>query len=154
MFRHFIPCVCMFTKATDNIFWWLLKTIRSQIPYTFFSNTTGESKPYKRKMNVELLMSCRREMDSSGCPFLFYMPAKFYIHFASDLRQGKEPSVFSLNGLGRDTFQTSTITWHIARSDHKAAVCSHPKIYEKKRNAPLRTVQLSGRSQGIGQFSL
>ena len=27
-------------------------------------------------------------------------------------------------------------------------------IPDKKRNAPLRTVQLSGRSQGIGQFGL
>ena len=27
-------------------------------------------------------------------------------------------------------------------------------ITDKKRNAPLRTVQLSGRSQVIGQFSL
>ena len=27
-------------------------------------------------------------------------------------------------------------------------------IPDKKRNAPLRTVQLPGRSQGIGQFSL
>ena len=27
-------------------------------------------------------------------------------------------------------------------------------IPDKKRNAPLRTVQLSGRSQVIGQFSL
>ena len=31
-------------------------------------------------------------------------------------------------------------------------ICSY--IPDKKRNAPLRTVQLSGRSQVIGQFSL
>ena len=28
------------------------------------------------------------------------------------------------------------------------------KIYPHKRNAPIRTVQLSGRSQGIRQYSL
>ena len=47
---------------------------------------------------------------------------------------------------------------HVKGNDIQDAL-SHQLLYfdlypTKKRNAPLRTVQLPGRSQGIGQFSL
>ena len=40
------------------------------------------------------------------------------------------------------------------RKGHWSEVVLHLYIPDKKRNAPLKTVQLSGRSRVIGRFSL